>query len=77
MKAGRELDALIAERVMGWHNNRDNPNESGMWGIMDYRADGSPVLAADFPEYSTDMAAAWEVVEKLLAEGRDFTLGLV
>jgi hypothetical protein len=63
MKAGRELDALVTEKVMGWNNNRDNPREPGMWGINDYRADGSPVLMPDFPCYSTDIAAAFDVVQ--------------
>ena len=38
MKPGRDLDALIAEKVMGSENN--------------------------CPHYSTDITAAWEVVEK-------------
>jgi len=44
MKPGRELDALIAEKVMGWS-----------WGII-----GDLI-----PAYSTDISAAWEVVEEM------------
>jgi len=69
MNAGRELDALIAEKVMGWHNNEANPSQPGMWGINDYREDGTPVLMPDFPAYSEDIAAAWEVVEKIKRNG--------
>lgn len=58
MKPGRELDVLIAEKVM-------NLSKEEMWGIMDYYSDGSPALAPNFPPYSSDIAAAWEVVEKL------------
>lgn len=58
MKSEDELDALIAEKVMGW-------TQKEMWGINDYREDGSPVLMPDFPNYSDDITSAWEVVEKL------------
>lgn len=48
-EAGRELDALIAEKVMGIPE--DSPQ-------MEF--DGPPA-------YSTDIASAWQVVEKLQA----------
>ena len=41
-RAGRELDALVAEKVMGWA-----PGERGT------------------PTFSTSIAAAWQLVEKL------------
>lgn len=43
MQAGREMDALIAEKVMG------------------YRA--ADIVSV--PEYSTHIAAAWQVVERM------------
>lgn len=60
MEAGRELDALIAEKVMGlpkcdvWLE----PNYSGpnFW---------VPQTAGHLKYYSTDMNAAWESVEKV------------
>jgi hypothetical protein len=58
MKPGRELDALVAEKVMGMSHKE-------MWGINDYREDGSPVYMPDFPSYSEDIHAAWEVVESV------------
>ncbi len=54
MKAGRELDALIAEKVM----------DDMLAGI---RLDGSPMFD-DIPHYSTQIADAWLVVEKLKEE---------
>lgn len=51
MKAGRELDALIAEKVM---DGKRCPNCT----------DGLPECGFH-PHYSTDIAAAWEVVGKL------------
>jgi hypothetical protein len=60
-KAGRELDALVAEKVMGadpstvhWHLSNATFLVDGKW------VDVPPV-----PHYSTDIAAAWEVVEKM------------
>jgi alkyl hydroperoxide reductase subunit AhpC len=59
MKAGRELDALIAERVMGWK--------------VVY-SDEPVVVSASFPypfpfNPSTDISDAWQVVEKLQSLG--------
>jgi hypothetical protein len=57
MKAGRELDALVAEKVMGYRQAED-----GSWFL--------PGISTGFglwelPEYSTSIADAWLVVEKL------------
>ena len=54
-EAGRELDALVAERVMGL--------TLGTVGTqLYYEGNGSLEI---LPRYSTDIAAAWEVVEKM------------
>jgi hypothetical protein len=50
MKAGRELDALIAEKVMGFDKR------------IVSKVDGMPY--ADVLHYSTQIADAWLVVEK-------------
>ena len=69
MKAGRELDALIAEKVMGHKcscgredlNNRANP-----YGIKGFcLVHGSTDIVGG--NYSTNIADAWEVVEKLVS----------
>ena len=56
MKAGRELDALVAEKVMGVKNMEQ-------W-LINHRMD-------ETGQYSTDIAAAWEVVEKMRQRFRD------
>jgi hypothetical protein len=54
LTAGRELDALVAEKVMGWspqsvaHHRAWYPSHDSDAGL---------------PGYSEDIAAAWEVVE--------------
>ena len=55
----RELDALVAEKVMGWWQ-RTHPE--GLW-VDWHRPSGH--YADAVPAFSTDIAAAWEVVEKI------------
>jgi hypothetical protein len=114
MVAGRELDALVAEKVMGWEVERGYPcwcsPEDGSWDAYEpperdedwddarwQRAQtryaeriagefchSQPVRVERFKWedtggdglrrtplafYSTDISAAWEVVEKLTASG--------
>lgn len=53
----RQIDMLVAERVMGWQLKGEPYTR---WVLPD----GSErILAA--PEFSTDIAAAWSVVEKM------------
>ena len=70
MNPGRELDALIAEKVMGRENVRFGPanNVSVMMAYDDYvyGPNSFPV-----PHYSTSIANAWAVVEKV---GKRFCL---
>ena len=69
---GRELDVLVAEKVMGWRSGKCNGfvdeyysgwrcqecGTTGQWGFQgEHEKEPSP--------YSTDIAAAWEVVEKI------------
>lgn len=58
MKPGRDLDALVAEKVMGLKGPLANfwyETENGMHACL--------------PAYSTDIAAAWEVMEELKSIG--------
>ena len=66
MKAGRELDALIAEKVMGGH--RDKVHRVTNVDIYNKDITIGPDLV--IPHYSTDIAAAWKVVEKIASEDR-------
>ena len=82
MNAGRELDALVAEKVMGWVFNLPPP--SNKYYCLEAKAkygDAShPVwvkthdgyqcgLCNSIPDYSTSIAEAWGVVEKLKSMG--------
>lgn len=63
MKPGRELDALIAEKVMG----RPTERYAGavVFSVDPNSIQGVYPLDYIVPHYSTDIAAAWEVVEKV------------
>lgn len=60
MKPSRELDALVAEKVMGI--SKEQINE---WLKRHGEYSYSFNEVHKFPYYSTDIASAWEVVEKL------------
>lgn len=66
MKPGRELDALVAEKVMGFHRASDGwfRTETHPGGVIT-----AAVGHIDLPHYSINISAAWEVVEKLLETG--------
>ena len=53
----RELDALVAENIMGWHN--ENYPSALPWTAPAGRC----YAFTEIPHYRTDIAAAWEVVE--------------
>jgi len=68
MPAGREMDALVAEKVMGWI-----PKDNLYWKDNEGSFAG---WATEFSEYSvkpfrpsTDIVAAWQVLEHLIATG--------
>jgi hypothetical protein len=71
MEAGREMDALVAENVMGWkpHKVISCPfNKEGCL-VYHYEGDWRPNWKDIVPNYSTDIKDAWKVVEKMDAGG--------
>ena len=62
MQAGREMDCQIALRAMGW-------TEAG-WDCDMHEYNGVPGNGANgvlyiVPNYSTEISAAWQVIEKM------------
>ncbi len=53
LEAGPEMDALVAEKIMGWFRAMN------AWWQPDKTLGGS------MPAYSTDISAAWSVVDAL------------
>jgi len=61
MKAGHDLDVLIAEKVMGYHRPTNNPTSLFLYDEHgEYAWDPE-----DGPHYSVNIADAWLVVEKM------------
>jgi hypothetical protein len=68
----RELDVQIAEKVMGWrkrvsadHTTSDIKALRDFGIIYAWKDDSNKERGLDVPRYSTDIAAAWLVVEAL------------
>lgn len=78
MEPGRELDALIADKVMGW-------KECGIEGLRTRTAWGKPSHfdcndpRVRIPGFSTDISAAWEVEVQFNQDSEvksDYMIGL-
>lgn len=72
LEPGRELDALVAEKVMGLENVKFQPLRTkkipGGNNFLIINEDlyyGCGELEKQVPTYSTDIISAWEIVEKL------------
>ena len=71
MEAGREMDCAIAEEIFGWKILTKIPPLIWINNPAD-KANGG--YGNRVPHYSTDIAAAWEVVKKLVSiEEEGFT----
>ena len=81
MKAGPEMDALVAERVMGcpppWEHEMHTSEDSYYDFCLRCRAKGPDVYGWEGPAekecprakfYSTDIEPAWQVVDKMLTK---------
>lgn len=73
LEPGRKLDALVAEKVMGWkwYNILGNSEQQVLASSQEDALSLRPgQMVYDLvPCYSTDIAAAWLVVERLLRDG--------
>jgi hypothetical protein len=92
--AGRELDALVAEKVLGWVWAQDDPESYSTLfrpgqrfivppGVFDFSLKVVPAttdlpLAKEWwgnvPRYSTDIAAAHQVLNHLLDQGVEYEI---
>ena len=80
LTASRELDALIAEKVMGLtfvYPYMTDKNMTDKKGDPWYEVTGTQSGLLEVPAYSTDIAAAWGVVEQLCSQDRDFAVAYV
>lgn len=75
MQAGQELDALIAKRVMRWQPLENSPvgwwiTESGQHLTTNGKSPAWGDSSCFAP--STDIVAAWQVVDRLTDENKPF-----
>lgn len=76
MKPGRELDALVAEKVMGWRMKTFPGGGGGFTAWVDENEKVMKLISnstmsetcyrCDYFRPSTDIAAAWEVEDKAI-----------
>jgi len=84
LEAGRGMDALIAERIFGWKNliwdeGRQVISESGLptphtFWIRGWHGDSPNGKRYLSERYSTNIADAWKVVDKLREACCDFSI---
>lgn len=71
MEAGRELDALVAEKVMRFdHKHKINGCEDCWYDVCEYcglefHCEDTSGYCEGYPHYSTDIAAAWQILARL------------
>lgn len=77
LPAGREMDALVAQQLFGWMFIASNFVHNLEYGTMippnGWKRDN--FIPDECPHYSTDIAAAWEVVEKMRGMALAMTMG--
>ena len=70
LTAGPDLNALVAETVMGWTPiTHYGERGTGFWSTTGSESDGPWIADEQIPAYSTDISAAWEIVERLRLAG--------
>lgn len=73
----REIDALVAEKIMGWTREPDKTTdwqETPWYEDCIWTTPCGQLSKIYPPNYSTSIEAAWEVVEKLISDGYTWDL---
>jgi hypothetical protein len=65
MPAGREMDALIAEKIMGYTLSELSLPAYPKYKLFDIESGEFSGYVKEVPHYSTDIADAWEVVKRM------------
>jgi hypothetical protein len=69
----RELDALVAEKVMGWRRFDTFLDQAHTRPVTKWvRPDRQH--PSDCPKFGADIAAAWQAVEQMKVAGYEFTI---
>ena len=65
MPAGREMDALLAEKIMGYTLSELSLPAYPKYKLFDIESGEFSGYVKEVPHYSTDIADAWEVVKRM------------
>ena len=65
MPAGREMDVLIAENIMGYTLSELSLPACPKYKLFDIESGEFSGYVKEVPHYSTDIADAWEVVKRM------------
>ena len=74
MQAGEEMDRLVAEKIMGIEPPEVIPDAGWLGGGYVVNGGCREAIEIFYARYSTDIAAAWLVVEKMSKDGFVFEL---
>lgn len=76
LRSGPEIDVLVAEQIMGWQIETDDPKLRKLQGYFSrdehrrwWRAPEGG-WHCEPPSYSSDIAAAWQIVENMNSRGQ-------
>ena len=76
LNAGREIDILLAQQIMGWQLETDEPKLRKLQGYFSrdearrWWRNPEGGWYCDPPSYSSNMIAAWQVVEMMNSNGQ-------
>ena len=76
LSTGREIDVLVAEQIMGWQIETDEPKLTKLQGYFSRDEERRWWRAPeggwyyDPLSYSSDLAAAWRIVESMNSRGQ-------
>ena len=65
MPAGREMDALLAEKIMGYTLSELSLPAYPKYKLFDIESGEFSGYVKEVPHYSTNIADAWEVVKRM------------
>ena len=74
MDAGREMDALVAEKVMGFTLIKNDGSFPEKWKEEPYLIKMKDGDLGQVPYYSTRIEDAWLVIEKMIKDGYGVSL---
>lgn len=67
MPAGRDMDRMVAEQILGWKRGIVYGNRNGEWIVPGHK--GYPITFDCTPKFSEKIDAAWKLIEHAAKQG--------